>query len=102
MKIKNTGQSKIIFNGGVIEPRQTIILEDEKLASMLVAMYPKKLKNMDKVKEEIVVIKSSDVEELTALKERAKELGIAGYAAMKKETLEKRIAEMEKAQELDS
>lgn len=57
MRIKNVGRSTIIFNGGSLEAGKVAVFngEAEKIGSALLKAYPKKLMDLDNVKQEDIV-----------------------------------------------
>ncbi len=84
MRIKNESKRIYQFNGGQILPGRVVDIENEQLAEALIKGYPNELVALDNIKAEVIK---------DELKEEAKKLGIKGFALMKRDVLEKKVAE---------
>lgn len=91
MKIRNTGTNPITFNGGVAIPNRTVLVDDA-IGEALIKNYSFIIKIEEAEKE----VKAPESKNSDNLREKAKELGIKGYALMKEETLKEKIEEAEK------
>lgn len=80
---------KWCYKGDIAEITEEEYSENEKYLIVLEGATPKKTEQKTQKKDE-------EDTELKVLREKAKELGIRGANMMKKETLEAKIAEMEK------